>query len=98
MLDGDFWGGNKIKVDESNWEIENVEHLGRCCVVTLVYVYVYVHLVAAVVRCLMPASRTNAILILSGDILSGSDCSHAKSSACEFSRVVVVVRPDRLRA
>jgi hypothetical protein len=38
VLDGEFYGGNKVKVDDSNWEIENVAHLGRCCVVTLMYV------------------------------------------------------------
>jgi len=36
VLDGEFYGGNKVKVDDSNWEIENVAHLGRCCVVTLI--------------------------------------------------------------
>jgi len=40
VLDGEFWGGNKVKVDDSNWEIENAGHLGRCCVVTLMSVSV----------------------------------------------------------
>jgi hypothetical protein len=38
VLDGVFWGGNRVQVDECNYEIEIVPSLGRCVVITLTYV------------------------------------------------------------